>query len=132
MNLKIHNYDGLSILIAEGSVEEAGLREMAEALDRLPLAAEKFVLLDCADLTKLIHSSIGFSGFISHLLYYRSKPARVVLLGCDQQAQKLLRVLRLENAFSYAPTLDEAYLRLRKGLQPVGATGEATPKITYA
>lgn len=114
MNLTINNYNGLNLLIAEGSVEEAGLKMIAKELEKLPSTAEKHVILDCSGIKRLIQNGTGFSGFINHLLYIKSKQACITLFGCDNQTQKLLKLLKLESSFQFAPSLDEAYLKLNR------------------
>lgn len=122
MNLTINNYNGLNLLIAEGSVEEAGLKMIAEELNQIPSTAEKHVILDCSGIKKLIQNGTGFSGFINHLLYIKSKQASITLFGCDNQTKKLLKLLKLESTFQFAPTLDEAYLNLNRTFNSIPAT----------
>ncbi|GHA56082.1 STAS domain-containing protein [Pontibacter akesuensis] len=117
MNIKIKKLGELNLLLVEGRVEDTGLKEIADSLQELPSSEEKFILLDCADIRKLVFSSIGFSGFINHLLHLRSMRATVTLVGCDTMVQRLLKVLKVENLFLYASTMDEAYLSLQKGVK---------------
>ncbi len=83
MNLTINNYNGLNLLVTEGTVEETEFKTIADELEKLPATAEKFVLLDCAGIRKLINSSMGISGFINQLLILKSKNVRITLYGCD-------------------------------------------------
>ena len=132
MNLTIDKYNGLNLLIAEGTVEEESLHKIAEELDKLPSHAVKYVLVDCTGLKKLIHNRIGFSAFINHLLLIKSKQARITLFGCDHQVQKLMRLLKLDTTFHFSQNLDEAYLNLNKLFTTAPSTGTATSNITYA
>lgn len=118
MNLRIDNKHGLHLLQVEGTVKESSLHEIAIELARLPVTEEKYVLLDCGNLRKLIFSSVGFSGFVSHLLHFRSMRATITLIGCDSTAHRLLKLLKVAHMFYFAPTMDDAYLHLQQAFRP--------------
>jgi hypothetical protein len=114
MNLTINNKNGMAILLAEGSIAEKDLKNISKEINKLPATQEKYIMLDCVDLKKVIYSSIGFSGLISQLLEYRSKNAKIILFGYDAHTYSLLRMLKMENMFHYSQSLDEAYLILNQ------------------
>lgn len=125
MNLTINKYKESNLLIAEGIVEENSLRQILEEVEKIPSNEAKQVLLDCTGIKKLIHNRIGFSEFINHLLYIKSKKSSITLFGCDKQVIKLLKLLKLENAFHFSPTLDEAYLHLNRAFRSTAAAEAA-------
>ncbi|PRY14332.1 STAS domain-containing protein [Pontibacter ummariensis] len=114
MNLTINNSSGLTLLVAEGTIDEASLNEISREVEKLSTTSEKHMLLDCSCSNALIYSRIGFSGFVNRLLYLKSKQANITLFGCDDQIKKLFRLLKLEQLFNFSPTLDEAYLSLHQ------------------
>jgi anti-anti-sigma regulatory factor len=114
MNLTIKNAQGVALLLAEGSIREQDLKRLSDEIKKLPAAHEKYILLDCMDLKKVIHSSIGFSGLVNQLLDYRAQHAKIILFGYDKQTYRLLQLLKMDNLFHFSQSLDEAYLILNQ------------------
>ena len=81
MNLTINNKQGMAVLLAEGSIAEEDLQRISDELGKLPATQEKYIMLDCADLKKVIYNSSGFSGLINQLLEYRAKNTKIILFG---------------------------------------------------
>jgi anti-anti-sigma regulatory factor len=126
MNLTINNKQGMTLLLAEGSIVEEDLKHISDEIGKLPATQEKYIMLDCIDLKKVIYSSMGFSGLINQLLEYRSRNTKIILFGYDALTYRLLKMLKMENMFHYSQTLDEAYLILNqtcKVASPSDATG---------
>lgn len=122
MNLTINKYDTLTVLLAEGTIEDKDLERLANELQNLPADAEKFILLDCTDLKKLIYNSIGFSGLVSCLLRFRSHHAKIILYGYDNMTHRLIQLLQLDQVFLFTQTLDEAYLQLNQTVRQAAGT----------
>jgi hypothetical protein len=127
MNLTINNKNGMTILLAEGSIAEKDLKRITKEIQKLPATQEKYIMLDCVDLKKVIYSGIGFSGLISQLLEYRSKNAKIILFGYDALTYRLLQMLKMENMFHYSQTLDEAYLILNQTYKEVSSSDSLNP-----
>ncbi|MFT2009805.1 STAS domain-containing protein [Pontibacter sp. 13R65] len=125
MNLIIDNYKGLILMIVEGTIEEAGLKQITNELQKMPSNEDKYLLLDCTGIRKSILKNIGVSGFVSYLLLLRKFNTQLTLIGCSQQMYTLLKLLKLENIFTFSPTMEEAHLNLTKIKKP-GALSETS------
>lgn len=114
MDITIQSYTGLTVIIAQGLLNERTFSEVEEAIKRAPTENRKQVWLEGTHIHRIQLTRTCLCTFIDRLLMLRKQGIPIVLFGASGSTQRMLKLLQLDKLFRQVPTLEDAYLLINK------------------
>ncbi|MHC2991726.1 hypothetical protein OB13_09060 [Pontibacter sp. HJ8] len=114
MEITVQSYTGLTVVVAQGLLNESTFSEIDEAIKRAPQDTRKQVWLEGTHIQHIQLTQTCLCTFIDKLLMLRKQGIPVVLFGARESTQRMLKLLQLDKLFRQVPTLEDAYLLLNK------------------
>jgi len=116
MEITHKKYEGLNLIIVQGTLNKYADAGINEILLNTPATDELHLWVDCSDIKQIIQVNTSFSDFINYLLQLKHQGVQILLFGLNNNTRKMLALLKLDQFFGQAPTLDDAYLTLSQKL----------------
>jgi anti-anti-sigma regulatory factor len=114
MDITVQSYTGLTVVVAQGLLNERTFLEIEEALKRAPTENRKQVWLEGTHIHRVPLTQTCLCTFIDKLLMLRKQGIPIVLFGASGSTRRMLTLLQLDKLFRQVPTLEDAYLLINK------------------